>query len=281
MESEQWELSSRSRKARPARAAPCSIWPPIPHPPAAGSGSCQGSPFAGFLTPKRFKSAWTFSLGWAPTESQYLIRLALRTVRASTLRELGGWNPRSVTEDTDLTLRVHLAGWRVRYDVTAVDAEEAVGTVSRYWRQRHRWARGHQQAWRDYRRAVWQSRHLSRSQKVETTMFLLTFHLPVLAGLGLVVLALWLAGLVVPPDPLRLFLLWTLLFLGPLLELGAGLLVSRTDRREAFALAWFLPLFFISISLCCAAWVEGVAGLRSPWAKTARAGDAVPRGTGS
>ncbi|HKN50801.1 MAG TPA: glycosyltransferase family 2 protein [Actinomycetota bacterium] len=202
-------------------------------------------------------------------------------VRASTLRELGGWNPRSVTEDTDLTLRVHLAGWRVRYDVTAVDAEEAVGTVSRYWRQRHRWARGHQQAWRDYRRAVWQSRHLSRSQKVETTMFLLTFHLPVLAGLGLVVLALWLAGLVVPPDPLRLFLLWTLLFLGPLLELGAGLLVSRTDRREAFALAWFLPLFFISISPCCAAWVEGVAGLRSPWAKTARAGDAAPRGTGS
>jgi cellulose synthase/poly-beta-1,6-N-acetylglucosamine synthase-like glycosyltransferase len=199
-------------------------------------------------------------------------------VRASTLRELGGWNPASVTEDTDLTLRVHLAGWRVRYDVTAVDAEEAVSTVSRYWRQRHRWARGHQQAWRDYRRAVWQTRHLSLPQKVETTMFLLAFHLPVLAGLWLLVLGLWLAGVAVPPDPLRLFLLWTLLFLGPLLELGAGLLVSRADRREAFALAWFLPLFFVSISLCCAAWVSGVAGRRYAWAKTARTGDGTAPG---
>ena len=38
---------------------------------AAGvSGSCQGSPGAGFFTPCLFKSTCTFSLGWAPTESQ-------------------------------------------------------------------------------------------------------------------------------------------------------------------------------------------------------------------
>ena len=68
-----------------------------------------------------------------------------------------------------------------------------------------------------------------------------------------------------------LFLLWTLLFLGPLLELGAGLLVSRSDRSEAFALAYFLPLFFVSIALCATAWLGGVAGKRYAWAKTARA----------
>src|SRR2546421_3031463 len=88
-------------------------------------------------------------------------------VRASTLRELGGWNPRSVTEDTDLTLRVHLAGWRVRYDVTAVDAEEAVGTVSRDWRQRHRWARGHQQAGRGHPPGRGARPHPPRPQKGE------------------------------------------------------------------------------------------------------------------
>ena len=38
---------------------------------ATGSGSCLGSPLAGFLIPTRFKMACTFSLGCAPTESQY------------------------------------------------------------------------------------------------------------------------------------------------------------------------------------------------------------------
>ena len=47
------------------------------------------------------------------------------------------------------------SGLRVRYDVTAIDTEESVPTFRRFWRQRYRWARGHQLAWREYRRWVW------------------------------------------------------------------------------------------------------------------------------
>ena len=72
-------------------------------------------------------------------------------VRATTLRRLGGWNTESVTEDTDLTLRVVMLGDRVRYDITAVDTEEGATTLRRFISQRYRWARGHQQVWRDYR----------------------------------------------------------------------------------------------------------------------------------
>ena len=69
--------------------------------------------------------------------------------------------------------------------------------------------------------------------------------------------------------------MWTLLFLGPLLELGAGLLVARADRRDALALAFFLPLFLVSIALCTKAWIDGVARRRYHWVKTARAGDSL------
>ena len=55
-------------------------------------------------------------------------------------------------------------------------------------------------------------------------------------------------------------MLWTLLFLGPLVELGAGLLVARSPRRDALALLLFLPLFLISIALCTKAWLDGVIG---------------------
>ncbi len=196
-------------------------------------------------------------------------------VRTTSLRELGGWNVESVTEDTDLTIRLMLTGQRVRYDVTAVDEEEGVITVGRFWRQRYRWARGHQQVWRDYRAAVWRSAIFSRMEKIEMTMFLLVFHIPVLSGLGFLVLAVWGLGLApVNQDPVNLFLLWTLLLLGPLLELSAGLLLAQADRREAPILLFFLPLFIVSVALCTKAWLDGILGSGYAWGKTSRAADA-------
>ncbi len=197
-------------------------------------------------------------------------------VRADVLRQAGGWNPDTVTEDTDLTLRLVLGGHRVRYDVTAVDEEEGVVNLARYWRQRYRWARGHQQVWRDYRRAVLHSTALTWPQKIETVMFLAIFHLPVVSAAGLVVLVLWVGGVVNPVDPLNAFVLWTLLFLGPLLELGGGLLISRVDRRNALTLVLFLPIFFVSIALCTKAWFDGIAGRPYSWVKTKRSADDQP-----
>lgn len=193
--------------------------------------------------------------------------------RASVLRSIGGWNTASVTEDTDLTLRVILSGRRVRYDVTAVDEEEGVTTLRRYWRQRYRWARGHQQVWREYRSVVWRSPRLSIAQKVETTMFLLAFHLPLISFVGLLLAVSWLSGLATPPFQADLFVLWMLLFLGPLLELGGGMIIAGADRRAARSLFYFLPLFFVSIALCTKAWVDGLLGRQYTWVKTKRARD--------
>jgi len=196
-------------------------------------------------------------------------------VRASSLRAAGGWNPDTVTEDTDLTLRLLLAGGRVRYDVNATDHEEGVVTLGRFWRQRYRWARGHQQVCRDYRLDVLRSRHLSAWQKVEAMMFLYVFHLPVVSAIGLVVVTLWTLGLAHAPNAVAAAAFWTLLFLGPLLELGAGLLIADADRSHARSLAYFLPLFFVSIALCTKAWVDGALGRPYGWVKTARADDPV------
>lgn len=195
-------------------------------------------------------------------------------VRTASLHAVGGWNENSVTEDTDLTLRLVLTGQRIRYDVNAVDEEEAVITLRRYWIQRYRWARGHQQVWRDYRGAVWRSRRLSLLEKIETTMFLFVFHVPVFSFLGIGLLIAGFAGLTPMGSPLdqAAAVLWTLLLLGPLLELSTGLLLSGAARRRAFLLVFFLPLFFVSMMLCTKAWLDGVLDRRYSWAKTARTG---------
>jgi cellulose synthase/poly-beta-1,6-N-acetylglucosamine synthase-like glycosyltransferase len=196
-------------------------------------------------------------------------------VRADRLRTLGGWNQSTVTEDTDLTIRLILSGQRVRYDMTATDTEEGVTTLRRYWRQRYRWARGHQQAWRDYRWAVWMSPNLTLLQKAETTFFLLAFHVPVASAAGIVLLIGWFAGLAQGAVwASQIWVLWTLLFLGPLLELSAGMILGRVDRGRCLSLLYFMPIFLLNIAVCSKAWVDGVLGRRCTWVKTGRASDA-------
>jgi cellulose synthase/poly-beta-1,6-N-acetylglucosamine synthase-like glycosyltransferase len=191
-------------------------------------------------------------------------------VRGSSLHAVGGWNERSVTEDTDLTMRIVLRGERVRYDVQAVDEEEGVVTLDRFWRQRYRWARGHQQVWRDYRRAVWSSPLLPKITKVELTLFLFVFHLPIASGLGLLIFCLWITGLAHPWNDTHTFVFWTLLFLGPLLELGGGLMIAGAPKRSARALVYFLPVFFVAIALCTKAWLDALRDRPYIWMKTER-----------
>jgi 1,2-diacylglycerol 3-beta-glucosyltransferase len=195
-------------------------------------------------------------------------------VRTSALRKLGGWSPLTVTEDTDLTLRLVLSGYRVRYDVTAVDEEEGVVTLGAYWRQRYRWSRGHQQVWRDFNRKTWASPYLSLAQKIETTMFLFAFHLPVVSAFSLVIFGLWFGGIQPPLDPLSLYVFSMMMLLGPMLELASGLLLSDAPGSEARSLILFLPLYLVSIALGTKAWIDGVCGRPYQWVKTARAGDA-------
>ena len=193
-------------------------------------------------------------------------------VRASWLRSFGGWNENTVTEDTDLTLRLVLVGQFVRFDVTAIDTEESVPTFQRFWKQRYRWARGHQAAWREYRSAAVRTPSLGFWRKLETIMFLLVYHVPVLCGLGLLMVALRATGIVNWGEAIDLTPIATLLFLGPLLELAGGLLVSRAPRNAAWGVLLFLPMFVVFTILCSKAWFDGIIGRPYAWVKTERTG---------
>jgi cellulose synthase/poly-beta-1,6-N-acetylglucosamine synthase-like glycosyltransferase len=71
-------------------------------------------------------------------------------VRLSALREIGGWNDNSLSEDTDLTYRLLLAGWKTVYQNRSECYEEVPETWQVRIKQLMRWARGHNQALADY-----------------------------------------------------------------------------------------------------------------------------------
>lgn len=192
-------------------------------------------------------------------------------VRRTTVERLGGWNLATVTEDTDLTIRVILSGGRVRYDPTAVDFEEAVVSARRFWRQRYRWARGHQQCTRDYLIPTLRSTRLTIGEKTEFLMFLFIYHIPVLCGLGVVLTVLRLFGIGTAPA-VALLPLTLLLFLGPLSELTVGMLLSHIERRAAWSILGFIPSFALSIVITTWAYFDGMIGRQYSWVKTSRSG---------
>jgi hypothetical protein len=109
------------------------------------------------------------------------------------------------------------------------------------------------------------------AEKVETLMFLLVYHVPVLSGMGLLLSVLRAFGIGDPPI-VGLLPLSMLLFVGPLAELSVGLLVGRVERRAAWSLLGFLPAFALSIWITTRAYLDGMLGRPYTWVKTARTG---------
>jgi cellulose synthase/poly-beta-1,6-N-acetylglucosamine synthase-like glycosyltransferase len=62
------------------------------------------------------------------------------------LRELGAWDPYNVTEDADLGIRLHKAGYRTAM-VDSTTLEEANSDLGNWIRQRSRWIKGYIQTY--------------------------------------------------------------------------------------------------------------------------------------
>jgi cellulose synthase/poly-beta-1,6-N-acetylglucosamine synthase-like glycosyltransferase/peptidoglycan/xylan/chitin deacetylase (PgdA/CDA1 family) len=77
---------------------------------------------------------------------------AIGAFRMEVLQDVRGVSADTLAEDTDLTLAVLRAGWRVTYEEHARAWTEAPSTLRQLWRQRYRWCYGTMQA-------MWKHRH--------------------------------------------------------------------------------------------------------------------------
>jgi 1,2-diacylglycerol 3-beta-glucosyltransferase len=71
-------------------------------------------------------------------------------LRRSALVACGGWNEETITDDLDLTFRLHLADWEIAFVGECPVYEEGVTSLPALWRQRQRWAEGGFQRYLDY-----------------------------------------------------------------------------------------------------------------------------------
>ena len=191
--------------------------------------------------------------------------------RRTTLLDVGGVSDDTLAEDTDLTVAVVRAGWKVVYEEEARAWTEAPLTWGGLWKQRYRWCYGTLQAMWKHRRSVIQRGASGRFGRR-----------------GLLMMLLFQVLLPLSAPAMDAFLLYGLFFLDKqttLLVWGGFLAVQfltaayafRLDREPPWPL-WSLPLQQVAYRqmmylVVIQSVFTAIYGIRLPWEKLRRTGD--------
>ncbi|MGW1026646.1 bifunctional polysaccharide deacetylase/glycosyltransferase family 2 protein [Streptomyces sp. NPDC002577] len=79
---------------------------------------------------------------------------AIGAFRREAVLAVGGMSEDTLAEDTDITIALHRAGWRVVYQEHARAWTEAPGSLKQLWSQRYRWSYGTMQALWKHRKSL-------------------------------------------------------------------------------------------------------------------------------
>ncbi|MGA5893847.1 bifunctional polysaccharide deacetylase/glycosyltransferase family 2 protein [Streptomyces venetus] len=79
---------------------------------------------------------------------------AIGAFRREAVLQVGGMSEDTLAEDTDITIAMHRAGWRVVYQEHARAWTEAPGSLGQLWSQRYRWSYGTMQALWKHRKSL-------------------------------------------------------------------------------------------------------------------------------
>ena len=205
---------------------------------------------------------------------------AVGAFRREALEQVGGVSDDTLAEDTDLTVAVIRAGWRVVHRADAVAWTEAPSSWGQLWRQRYRWCYGTLQAMWKHRRALVEPGPSGRYGRRGLALNLL---FQVLLPLTAPAMDLYLLYGLVTGDAGRALLLW-LVMLG--MQLVGAVYAFRLDRERLGPL-WSLPLQqLVYRQLMYLVVVNSVFtalyGLRLPWVKLRRTGEmGMPAGAGT
>ncbi len=196
---------------------------------------------------------------------------AVGAFRRTALTQVGGMSEDTLAEDTDLTMAICGAGWRVVYVGDARAWTEAPVSFQQLWRQRYRWSYGTMQSMWKHRKTIYASGPAGRMGRVGL-LNLAAFQvlLPCLAPLIDVFL---IYGLLVL-DPVKTALIWGAV-LG--LQMLVALLAFGMERENPAPILW-MPLQQLAYrQMMYGVLIKSIgtalAGVRLKWQKLKRVGD--------
>ena len=200
-------------------------------------------------------------------------------MRRAALDQIEGWDSHNVTEDADLSFRLAAHKWRLSY-ILPPTKEEAVADFNAWHYQRARWMKGFFQTWQCHMQAPFApgglqglARFLTLQLTLGLTLVNALFHFPIMAGVGVYILYLTLAGL---PINIPVHFIISLC-----LSYGAGMYIGavgaiRAGKPSLLLSVPFMPLYWFAL---CAPTLRALWELkRNPfhWHKTAHGVTSAP-----
>lgn len=96
----------------------------------------------------RFINIETLAFQWmAQAGRSYLFKLCTIpgtnfVIRRSIIEAIGGWDDKALAEDTEISFRIYMMGYRIKFQPAAVTWEQEPQTFDVWFRQRTRWVKG-------------------------------------------------------------------------------------------------------------------------------------------
>lgn len=99
-------------------------------------------------------------------------------IKRKALEDIGGWNNETITDDLDMSTRLHINGWDIRFCQDAIVYEEGVINFGALIRQRRRWVEGSIRRYLDYAGKVFFSKNMSLRVGFDLIAYISEFLLP-------------------------------------------------------------------------------------------------------
>lgn len=99
-------------------------------------------------------------------------------IKRVALEDINGWNNDTITDDLDMSTRLHIKGWDVRFCSEVIVYEEGIVYLYPLFRQRRRWLEGSIRRYLEYFWDAFCSKKISLRAQLDMFAFILQFIMP-------------------------------------------------------------------------------------------------------
>lgn len=182
-------------------------------------------------------------------------------IKRVALEDIGGWNNYTITDDLDMSTRLHIKGWDVRFCADTVVFEEGIMYLFPLYRQRRRWLEGTIRRYLEYFGDILTSKKMSLRVRLDMIAYISEFIMPA----WFIIEVFILLGKIVLKDAPPHILLSSVIMGG---IIGLGFMVAcryslrrydKLSRKDAFIqaietsvyllLIWFPLVLFIGFKI--------------------------------
>ena len=193
-------------------------------------------------------------------------------IRKEAIDQMHGWDEDAITEDSELSIRLYIHGWKIKYIPYSVTYEQEPETWSVWMKQRTRWVRGNNYVAKKFfrlRKEI-KSKKLRLELLYSLALYYIFFVAIIISDL-LFLLAISNAVVITLPGPYTLVWIFAII-----LFLAEILLAISYDREDSFSSLGVIALMYFSY---CQLWIyivgkafylDVVKKEKQSWTKTIR-----------